>query len=159
MFSVSFFFFKQKTAYEMRISDWSSDVCSSDLNTPEHHECPALPSRGTRDARAYLAAAGAAASMFRCAARPALGARRRSHRRATETDARSVLHAPLRGFELRAHCAPARHRRQGGRAAYRSDAGRAAPRLERVRLAAPRSPCDVLEALATCVHGTRQQLS
>src|SRR3546814_1934970 len=28
------FFFKQKTAYEMRISDWSSDVCSSDLFTP-----------------------------------------------------------------------------------------------------------------------------
>src|SRR3546814_14404272 len=27
----NFFFFKQKTAYEMRISDWSSDVCSSDL--------------------------------------------------------------------------------------------------------------------------------
>src|SRR3546814_5749455 len=34
-----FFFFKQKTAYEMRISDWSSDVCSSDL---------ALPSKGAR---------------------------------------------------------------------------------------------------------------
>src|SRR3546814_5023723 len=29
--SYRFFFFKQKTAYEMRISDWSSDVCSSDL--------------------------------------------------------------------------------------------------------------------------------
>src|SRR3546814_6304007 len=29
-----FFFFKQKTAYEMRISDWSSDVCSSDLLLP-----------------------------------------------------------------------------------------------------------------------------
>src|SRR3546814_8118326 len=29
--STFFFFFKQKTAYEMRISDWSSDVCSSDL--------------------------------------------------------------------------------------------------------------------------------
>src|SRR3546814_8187110 len=29
--SLIFFFFKQKTAYEMRISDWSSDVCSSDL--------------------------------------------------------------------------------------------------------------------------------
>src|SRR3546814_5749434 len=29
--SVNVFFFKQKTAYEMRISDWSSDVCSSDL--------------------------------------------------------------------------------------------------------------------------------
>src|SRR3546814_20592060 len=35
LFSLSFFFFffKQKTAYEMRISDWSSDVCSSDLIT------------------------------------------------------------------------------------------------------------------------------
>src|SRR3546814_18498079 len=31
MWCYSFFFFKQKTAYEMRISDWSSDVCSSDL--------------------------------------------------------------------------------------------------------------------------------
>src|SRR3546814_12282983 len=30
-----FFFFKQKTAYEMRISDWSSDVCSSDLRHVE----------------------------------------------------------------------------------------------------------------------------
>src|SRR3546814_2106836 len=30
-FFILFFFFKQKTAYEMRISDWSSDVCSSDL--------------------------------------------------------------------------------------------------------------------------------
>src|SRR3546814_9923894 len=32
-----FFFFKQKTAYEMRISDWSSDVCSSDLYRREAH--------------------------------------------------------------------------------------------------------------------------
>src|SRR3546814_9229281 len=31
IFCFLFFFFKQKTAYEMRISDWSSDVCSSDL--------------------------------------------------------------------------------------------------------------------------------
>src|SRR3546814_10611845 len=31
-----FFFFKQKTAYEMRISDWSSDVCSSDLIARSH---------------------------------------------------------------------------------------------------------------------------
>src|SRR3546814_1843173 len=38
MFYVFFFFFKQKTAYEMRISDWSSDVCSSDLNDG----CPRL---------------------------------------------------------------------------------------------------------------------
>src|SRR3546814_3442448 len=36
MFFLFFFFFKQKTAYEMRISDWSSDVCSSDLvETPD----------------------------------------------------------------------------------------------------------------------------
>src|SRR3546814_9140770 len=43
---VYFFCCKQKTAYEMRISDWSSDVCSSDLvlyNIPEHHASkPAL---------------------------------------------------------------------------------------------------------------------
>src|SRR3546814_2794706 len=32
-YDVEFFFFKQNTAYEMRISDWSSDVCSSDLPT------------------------------------------------------------------------------------------------------------------------------
>src|SRR3546814_15765692 len=32
-----FFFFKQKTAYEMRISDWSSDVCSSDLSLSDGH--------------------------------------------------------------------------------------------------------------------------
>src|SRR3546814_7853563 len=32
-----FFFFKQKTAYEMRISDWSSDVCSSDLKDVVRH--------------------------------------------------------------------------------------------------------------------------
>src|SRR3546814_9619794 len=36
LFDVSFFFFKQKTAYEMRISDWSSDVCSSDLLAADH---------------------------------------------------------------------------------------------------------------------------
>src|SRR3546814_6994517 len=44
---VLFFYFKQKTAYEVRISDWSSDVCSSDLRLlanavqPRHaHEAP-----------------------------------------------------------------------------------------------------------------------
>src|SRR3546814_6322595 len=36
---VLFFFFKQKTAYEMRISDWSSDVCSSDLDAELSHLC------------------------------------------------------------------------------------------------------------------------
>src|SRR3546814_8849902 len=43
----TFFFFKQKTAYEMRISDWSSDVCSSDLALalqvgPRPHQAGAL---------------------------------------------------------------------------------------------------------------------
>src|SRR3546814_20537535 len=33
---VVFFFFKQKTSYDMRISDWSSDVCSSDLGEPAY---------------------------------------------------------------------------------------------------------------------------
>src|SRR3546814_3279031 len=43
------FFFKQKTAYEMRISDWSSDVCSSDLlgRSPDVRREPALPGVGT----------------------------------------------------------------------------------------------------------------
>src|SRR3546814_18353888 len=40
------FFFKQKTAYEMRISDWSSDVCSSDLPAERQSRLPCLPSRG-----------------------------------------------------------------------------------------------------------------
>src|SRR3546814_10625039 len=38
MQTVLYFFFKQETAYEMRISDWSSDVCSSDLRS---ERCPA----------------------------------------------------------------------------------------------------------------------
>src|SRR3546814_1061545 len=37
-----FFFFKQKTAYELRISDWSSDVCSSDLGSCHHRQRAAL---------------------------------------------------------------------------------------------------------------------
>src|SRR3546814_2646018 len=40
------FFFKQKTAYEMRISDWSSDVCSSDLDDPAFIRAATTPKRG-----------------------------------------------------------------------------------------------------------------
>src|SRR3546814_8152488 len=40
MLWILFFFFKQKTAYEMRISDWSSDVCSSDLLVDEFFSPP-----------------------------------------------------------------------------------------------------------------------
>src|SRR3546814_11775562 len=49
-----FFFFKQKTAYEMRISDWSSDVCSSDLDDPlsAYSNPPILPQKRNADARA-----------------------------------------------------------------------------------------------------------
>src|SRR3546814_4748091 len=43
MVSVNFFFFKQKTAYEMRISDWSSDVCSSDLKIRIDYESMVTP--------------------------------------------------------------------------------------------------------------------
>src|SRR3546814_3249419 len=38
LFYLFVFFFKQKTAYEMRISDWSSDVCSSDLQVAQAGE-------------------------------------------------------------------------------------------------------------------------
>src|SRR3546814_1149952 len=47
-----FFFCKQKTAYEMRISDWSSDVCSSDLqNLPPLLQRHLVGHRGAGDAR------------------------------------------------------------------------------------------------------------
>src|SRR3546814_11109458 len=45
-----FFFFKQKTAYEMRISDWSSDVCSSDLFGARERENPLGDFVGRQDA-------------------------------------------------------------------------------------------------------------
>src|SRR3546814_4122363 len=52
-----FFFFKQKTAYEMRISDWSSDVCSSDLRHPSP-TLPCLRRRGSQKLAAEAAPAG-----------------------------------------------------------------------------------------------------
>src|SRR3546814_4321417 len=42
---MSCFFFKQKTAYEMRISDWSSDVCSSDLSSSSSWPRSTFPER------------------------------------------------------------------------------------------------------------------
>src|SRR3546814_1050336 len=56
-----FFFFKQKTAYEMRISDWSSDVCSSDLDLwilpvdVEHVGVVAHPADAALDAQLVVA--------------------------------------------------------------------------------------------------------
>src|SRR3546814_19205192 len=66
-----FFFFKQKTAYEMRISDWSSDVCSSDLRT-------ALDERSSRRA-AVRSEPAVPAVLDRRAARAQNEGRRRRH--------------------------------------------------------------------------------
>src|SRR3546814_4804634 len=64
-----FFFFKQKTAYEMRISDWSSDVCSSDLIGPRTEQ------RGL-SARTHRSGPAAYRPSRRHAARMARGWRR-----------------------------------------------------------------------------------
>src|SRR3546814_7515583 len=53
-----FFFFKQKTAYEMRISDWSSDVCSSDLEHPIGRD-PCRPGQEAHDGKHGDGLAGA----------------------------------------------------------------------------------------------------
>src|SRR3546814_3628691 len=81
-----FFFFKQKTAYEMRISDWSSDVCSSDLfprnsagaSAPDaprtesrptpRGAAPARPRRTAAEAEYY--SAGGRAARSRATVRP-----------------------------------------------------------------------------------------
>src|SRR3546814_2120158 len=52
--SIVVFFFKQKTAYELRISDWSSDVCSSDLGAGE--DLDRYPRREGADVRMLKAA-------------------------------------------------------------------------------------------------------
>src|SRR3546814_2418203 len=49
----TFFFFKQKTAYEVRISDWSSDVCSSDLLRARHRLRHGRQRRRLRGAAAH----------------------------------------------------------------------------------------------------------
>src|SRR3546814_7798361 len=54
LYSCWFFFFKQKTAYEMRISDWSSDVCSSDLGDIAPDRGPRAADRGARRYRPPL---------------------------------------------------------------------------------------------------------
>src|SRR3546814_16101012 len=54
---IFFFFFKQKTAYEMRISDWSSDVCSSDL-LDQHRDQRRVAEAGDADADQQRAEAG-----------------------------------------------------------------------------------------------------
>src|SRR3546814_6662899 len=53
LFDFLFFFFKQKTAYEMRISDWSSDVCSSDLYAVSRQQVTAMLSPHTSKSAEY----------------------------------------------------------------------------------------------------------
>src|SRR3546814_3687720 len=52
------FFFKQKTAYEMRISDWSSDVCSSDLEQRQLDVARSLPAPHAQRLAEVLALVG-----------------------------------------------------------------------------------------------------
>src|SRR3546814_3021443 len=59
MYLVFVFFFKQKTAYEMRISDWSSDVCSSDLAIVDETQCRVDHFLHVGDVAQHLAAFGA----------------------------------------------------------------------------------------------------
>src|SRR3546814_5712509 len=56
-----FFFFKQKTAYDMRISDWSSDVCSSNLPALQCNFCPIKPRQHGRAHRRARVMTGATA--------------------------------------------------------------------------------------------------
>src|SRR3546814_7400270 len=81
MINCLFFFFKQKTAYEMRISDWSSDVCSSDLPRRGQGRAVVAAAGGQSRGRRGLTACGAVAAARRrrdlageagrdCAARP-----------------------------------------------------------------------------------------
>src|SRR3546814_5547670 len=93
--AVVVFFFKQKTAYEMRISDWSSDVCSSDLEEEDHgndqRSQPGVEDEGQREDRGRDQGAET---------------EQREDARATEetgTDARVLrlrLHLDLRQLEL-----------------------------------------------------------
>src|SRR3546814_4181208 len=67
--SIVFFFFKQKTAYEMRISDWSSDVCSSDLAALKSQ----LEGRSAADSARNLARAKSELAAIRAIDRETLG--------------------------------------------------------------------------------------
>src|SRR3546814_340034 len=88
MYICEFFFCKQKTAYEMRISDWSSDVCSSDLG-------PSRPAGG--------------------GARVAVAAARRGPRARGQAEEHAPLHQQADGREHRALRASRLRLREGNR--------------------------------------------
>src|SRR3546814_3550765 len=96
MFDCCFFFFKQKTAYEMRISDWSSDVCSSDLG-PVTLAAPPASEKKRFISAPTSARAVPATARFAVAASPAHAQVERSMRR----------HRPLRrSFPINSHSPP-----------------------------------------------------
>src|SRR3546814_6240838 len=78
-----FFFFKQKTAYEMRISDWSSDVCSSDLDCVSGYRWGTDALRyleaGERRERSHVGLRGESPSDRRLTRRPGLVAQQAPH--------------------------------------------------------------------------------
>src|SRR3546814_11903653 len=85
------FFCKQKTAYEMRISDWSSDVCSSDLRSSAGRR--AGTRGGTRTAPSATASAGPCSAAWRTPQAPAPGSVRclRAWAPRASTDRKSVV--------------------------------------------------------------------
>src|SRR3546814_1012907 len=122
---VCFFFFKQKTAYEMRISDWSSDVCSSDLK----RHAAARPGE-TRPAGSGKSRTGKGRADARPRSRPqrrrqpvARAARRLRRRwqcpqtlgRARKEKPRRRRAPALSGQELQTHPSPGRRLREQGR--------------------------------------------
>src|SRR3546814_1299110 len=91
-----FFFFKQKTAYEMRISDWSSDVCSSDLHSLKARAAAAInPDASTGSAATGSAAQGGSADAAASTGQPAWA--RRLQRRQQLTHAATTVAHTLRG--------------------------------------------------------------
>src|SRR3546814_5832970 len=92
MYGVNVFFFKQKTAYEMRISDWSSDVCSSDLRYESQGRFSAAPSRRVPASAARRADSAGRGRRHRRSHTPAAAARCRCADRESSVGCRSEEH-------------------------------------------------------------------
>src|SRR3546814_6607771 len=141
MFIISFvfFFFKQKTAYEMRISDWSSDVCSSDLHGRDRDDragtaaatnpryVPAGTTRGTGTGAVHAALRERFAISLRM---------RLAGSRAEATSRRPSAHPHAR---LRGETVGVDYRHRGESGTIRAPGGVAAVRWCRYRAAVDRS--------------------
>src|SRR3546814_5453778 len=91
-----FFFFKQKTAYEMRISDWSSDVCSSDLHRDRHVLETLLALLRRDDDRAVVGRRIGKGVLRRGRYGPERGARAKAHQRGAAQRANKIGRASCR---------------------------------------------------------------